>query len=81
MAPLRYLRPACITVSAIWTALFRVKSRSINAAIMTFMEKPLLREYMADRMGVSLSDDRRLGMELHTYFMQSIAAAARGASV
>lgn len=56
-------------------------SRSINAAIVTFMEKPLLRTYIAESMGVDLSDDRRLGTELHRYFMQSIAAAARDAAV
>ena len=58
-----------------------VISRSINAAIMTFMEKPLLREYMAEGMGVDFSDERRLEKELHDYFMQSIAVAAKGTAV
>lgn len=50
-------------------------SRSINAAIMSYCEKPLLNQYLEEAMDVPLSDERRVEECLHDYFMKSIAAA------
>ena len=54
-----------------------VISRSINATIMAFMEKPLLRQYLGESLGVDLGDNARLEDELHAYFMRSIRASVR----
>lgn len=51
-----------------------VMARSINAAIMTVMEKPVLLGKLAERMGQDVSDMDRLEMELHDYFLRSIEA-------
>lgn len=50
-------------------------SRSVNATVMAFMEKPLLWQYLAASLGIDLADTQRMEEELHTYFMRSIRAA------
>ena len=50
-------------------------SRAVNAAIMSYSEKPLLNQYLEESLGVDLSDPRRVEECLHDYFMTSIAAA------
>ncbi len=52
-----------------------VISRAVNSAIMTYTEKPLLSQYLAESMNVDLGDIRRVEECLHDYFMRSIAAA------
>lgn len=52
-----------------------VISRAINAAIMTYTEKPLLNRYLGESMGLDLSDHEQVGDYLHDYAMKSIASA------
>ena len=52
-----------------------VISRAVNSAIMTYTEKPLLSQYLAESMNVDLGDIQRVEECLHDYFMRSIAAA------
>ncbi len=52
-----------------------VISRAINAAIMTYTEKPLLSQYLGESMGLDLGDHERVGEYIHEYAMRSIAAA------
>lgn len=50
-------------------------SRSINASIMSYIEKPLLNQYMERIMGIGLDDPDRVEEYFHSYFMKSIEAA------
>ncbi len=50
-------------------------SRAVNAAIMSYSEKPLLNQYLEEAMDVDLSDPRKVEECMHDYFMKSIAAA------
>lgn len=52
-----------------------VISRAINAAIMTYTEKPLLNQYLGESMGLDLTDHEKVGDYIHGYAMRSIAAA------
>lgn len=52
-----------------------VISRAINAAIMTYTEKPLLNQYLGESMGLDLGDREKVGDYLHEYAMRSIAAS------
>lgn len=52
-----------------------VISRAINAAIMTYTEKPLLNRYLGESMGLDLGDHEQVGDYLHDYAMKSIASA------
>lgn len=49
-------------------------SRSINAAIISYSEKPLLNQYLEEFMDIDLSDKRKVEECLHDYFMKSIAS-------
>lgn len=55
-----------------------IVSRAVNAAIMSYAEKPLLNKYLEESLGVDLSDMQHVEKTLHDYFMKSIAAAAVG---
>lgn len=52
-----------------------VISRVINAAIMTYTEKPLMNQYLGESMDLDLENRERVGDYLHEYAMRSIAAA------
>lgn len=51
-------------------------ARSISAAIISYIEKPLLNQYMEKCMDIDLSDQERIGDYMHDYFMKSIEAVA-----
>ncbi len=51
-----------------------IMARSMSAAIMTVMEKPVLFSKLAEQMNQDISDMDRLEMELHDYFLRSIEA-------
>ncbi|MGN0159550.1 MAG: TetR/AcrR family transcriptional regulator [Brotaphodocola sp.] len=51
-------------------------ARSISAAIISYIEKPLLNHYMEQFMNVDFSDLDRVEDYMHDYFMKSIAAIA-----
>ena len=50
-------------------------SRMISAAIISYIEKPLLNQHMTDAMGVDFSDSQKVTECMHDYFMKSIKAA------
>lgn len=50
-------------------------ARAINAAIMSYAEKPLLNKYLENSLEIDLGDLRKVEETLHEYFMRSIEAA------
>ena len=51
-------------------------ARSINAAMMTYLEKPILNEMLGKEAGVDLYDIEKVEKAMHEYFMKSIKAIA-----
>lgn len=51
-------------------------ARMISAAIISYIEKPLLNQHMEDAMEIDLQDTKAVSDAMHEYFMQSIRAIA-----
>lgn len=51
-------------------------ARMISAAIISYIEKPLLNQHMETAMEIDLQDVKAVGNAMHEYFMQSIRAIA-----
>lgn len=51
-------------------------ARMISAAIISYIEKPLLNQHMEDAMEINLQDTKAVSDAMHEYFMRSIRALA-----
>ncbi|MGN0775671.1 MAG: TetR/AcrR family transcriptional regulator [Candidatus Ventricola sp.] len=51
-----------------------IMARSINATMMTVIEKPLLLSKLAEKMELDIGDRDKMEMALHDYFMRAIEA-------
>ena len=50
-----------------------IMARTICAGMMSYMEKPLLWQMMAERTGVQLDSEETVYKYMHDYFMHSIS--------